>query len=154
MALIKCNNCGKEISDKATTCIHCGEKVNIKNNAEKPIKKASKKGILIIGGILLATILVGVTIFLVLNHNSKSYIGKWEHNITWKRGNKTTRTSYAYIELLKNGTFNYAGYDTNDLENKITYSGTYNENNGIIYVYFKYFNINVLVFSIYFKFKF
>lgn len=138
MALIKCNNCGKEISDKATTCIHCGEKVNIKNNAEKPIKKASKKGILIIGGILLATILVGVTIFLVLNHNSKSYIGKWEHNITWKRGNKTPRTSYAYIELLKNGTFNYAGYDINDLENKITYSGTYNESNGIIYVYFKY----------------
>ena len=43
MALIKCNNCGKEISDKATTCIHCGKKVNVKNNVEKPIKKASKK---------------------------------------------------------------------------------------------------------------
>ena len=138
MALIKCNNCGKEISDKATTCIHCGEKLNVKNNVEKPIKKASKKGILIIGGVLLAIVLVGITIFLVLNHNSKSYIGKWEHNITWKRGNKTTRTSYAYIELLKNGTFNYVGYTINDLENKITYSGTYNENNGIIYVYFKY----------------
>ena len=138
MALIKCNNCGKEISDKATTCIHCGEKVNVKNNIEKPIKKASKKGSLIIGGVLLAIVLVGITIFLVLNHNSKSYIGKWEHNITWKRGNKTTRTSYAYIELLKNGTFNYVGYTINDLENKITYSGTYNENNGIIYVYFKY----------------
>lgn len=138
MALIKCNNCGKEISDKATTCIHCGKKVNVKNNVEKPIKKASKKGILIIGGVLLAIVLIGITIFLVLNHNSKSYIGKWEHNITWKRGNKTIRTSYAYIELLKNGTFNYAGYDINDLENKITYSGTYNESNGIIYVYFKY----------------
>ena len=24
MALIKCCECGKEISDKATTCIHCG----------------------------------------------------------------------------------------------------------------------------------
>ena len=24
MALIKCSECGKEISDKATTCIHCG----------------------------------------------------------------------------------------------------------------------------------
>ena len=93
---------------------------------------------MIIGGVLLAIVLIGITIFLVLNHNSKSYIGKWEHNITWKRGNKTTRTSYAYIELLKNGTFNYVGYDINDLENKITYSGTYNESNGIIYVYFKY----------------
>lgn len=25
MALINCPNCGKEISDKATTCIHCGK---------------------------------------------------------------------------------------------------------------------------------
>lgn len=24
MALIKCKNCGKEISDKATNCVHCG----------------------------------------------------------------------------------------------------------------------------------
>lgn len=27
MALIKCNECGKEISDKATTCIHCGNPI-------------------------------------------------------------------------------------------------------------------------------
>ena len=24
MALIKCNECGKDISDKANVCIHCG----------------------------------------------------------------------------------------------------------------------------------
>ena len=30
MALIKCSECGKEISDKATECIHCGNKVNFK----------------------------------------------------------------------------------------------------------------------------
>ena len=33
MALIKCSECGKEISDKAKACIHCGcpiEKQNIK----------------------------------------------------------------------------------------------------------------------------
>jgi len=28
MALIKCNECGKEISDKATQCISCGCPVN------------------------------------------------------------------------------------------------------------------------------
>ena len=28
MALIKCKECGKEISDKATNCIHCGCPVN------------------------------------------------------------------------------------------------------------------------------
>ena len=27
MALINCPNCGKEISDKATACIHCGERL-------------------------------------------------------------------------------------------------------------------------------
>ena len=32
MALIKCKECGKEISDKATTCIHCGCPINSQNN--------------------------------------------------------------------------------------------------------------------------
>lgn len=45
MALIKCSECGKEISDKATTCIHCGN----------PISK--NKSNIIIG-------IVGVVIFL------------------------------------------------------------------------------------------
>ena len=30
MALIKCVECGKEISDKANACIHCGSTINIK----------------------------------------------------------------------------------------------------------------------------
>ena len=28
MALIKCPECGKEISDKASACIHCGFPLN------------------------------------------------------------------------------------------------------------------------------
>lgn len=138
MALIKCSECGKEISDKATECIHCGNKVNFKKDSiKKQIKKTNKKSIFIIGGILLVLILVGITIFLFINHNSKSYVGKWEHNITWKRGGKVSRESYASFELLKNGTFNYVGYSKN-MDDKIIYNGTYNENNGIIYVYFNY----------------
>ena len=40
MSLIICDNCGKEISDKATNCIHCGKKVNTKkSNKTKPIRK-------------------------------------------------------------------------------------------------------------------
>lgn len=27
MTLIKCNECRKEISDKVTTCIHCGNPI-------------------------------------------------------------------------------------------------------------------------------
>lgn len=30
MALIKCSECGKEISDKSTACIHCGCPIEIK----------------------------------------------------------------------------------------------------------------------------
>ena len=28
MTLIKCNECRKEISDKVTTCIHCGNPIS------------------------------------------------------------------------------------------------------------------------------
>lgn len=41
MALIKCKNCGKEISDKATTCIHCG--VDIKEKTKKVCKECGKE---------------------------------------------------------------------------------------------------------------
>lgn len=30
MALIKCSECGKEISDKAINCVHCGNPIKIK----------------------------------------------------------------------------------------------------------------------------
>ena len=33
--LIKCNECGKEISDKATSCPNCGAPVKIEKNAEE-----------------------------------------------------------------------------------------------------------------------
>lgn len=139
MALIICDNCGKEISDKATNCIHCGKKVNTKkSNKTKPIRKLSKKSILIIGSILFIIVIVSITIFLFLNHESKNYIGKWEQNITWKQGDKTIGTGYSYIELLKNGVFNF--YNSNSSNEEISYNGTYNENNGIIYVYLKYEN--------------
>lgn len=138
MALIKCDNCGKEISDKATNCVHCGKKLNTKkSNMEKPIKKLNKKSIFIIGGILLIIIIVSIIIFLFLNHDRKNYIGKWERNITWKQGDEITGTSYSYIELLENGTFVfYESYSSSEETNNI--NGTYNENNGIIYIYFRY----------------
>lgn len=31
MALIKCKECNKDISDKATNCIHCGCPIEIEN---------------------------------------------------------------------------------------------------------------------------
>ena len=37
MALIKCPNCGREISDKSLSCIHCGYPTNAKNYCEDEI---------------------------------------------------------------------------------------------------------------------
>ena len=39
MALIKCSECGKEISDKAEKCIHCG--YPLKEVTKEEIKKSS-----------------------------------------------------------------------------------------------------------------
>ena len=45
MALIKCPECGKEISDKAPACIHCGYPLSLLNNEETKnttVEKQSK----------------------------------------------------------------------------------------------------------------
>lgn len=36
MALIKCKECGKEVSDKATKCVHCGAPIEIEVNKTCP----------------------------------------------------------------------------------------------------------------------
>ena len=37
MSLISCSECGKEISDKATVCIHCGCPIKKKLNTSKKV---------------------------------------------------------------------------------------------------------------------
>lgn len=41
MALITCPECGKQISDKAVACIHCGFPLNTETSSETPSKTAS-----------------------------------------------------------------------------------------------------------------
>ena len=73
MALIKCKECGKEISDKATTCPNCGcpveldEKVvqplqqpNLNTQAQQPVKRKKGHGCLI-------TIIVFIAIMVVFS---------------------------------------------------------------------------------------
>ena len=56
MALIKCSECGREISDKAPACPGCGNPLQTQNN-QKPvvIEQTSKswKGLQLISGILI-----------------------------------------------------------------------------------------------------
>ena len=63
MALIKCNECGKEISDKAKVCPHCG--IKCKNENDVKVFPTSVMFILIV-------IFVAV-IFLMMNYNKKDY---------------------------------------------------------------------------------
>lgn len=67
MALIKCKECGKEISDKAKTCPNCGNPIReekIKSDIKKGIKNKSPLFIKII--IIIVSIIVGLGIFGIL----------------------------------------------------------------------------------------
>ena len=67
MALIKCNNCGKEISDKSKKCIHCGTPIisNITENKTNKTKiKFNTKDILII---------ITLSIFSIINFMYNHY---------------------------------------------------------------------------------
>ena len=63
MALIKCSECGKEISDKATTCPNCGSPTvsseKAKKLKEEEIKK-TQEGCLVWGCGLPAVIFIGL----------------------------------------------------------------------------------------------
>lgn len=45
MSLIKCRECGKEISDQAETCPYCGFTINEKTHSEIDVSKNNKNSI-------------------------------------------------------------------------------------------------------------
>ena len=55
MTLIKCSECGKEVSDKATNCPNCGAPVN-RTNIDKEITAGKKVAIFCIVILLIAII--------------------------------------------------------------------------------------------------
>lgn len=76
MALIVCKECGKEISDKALTCPHCGSpNGEVEVESAQKEKKSINKKTMIIGIVALAIVLVIVGIF-VYNKNKKSPMQK------------------------------------------------------------------------------
>lgn len=72
MALIKCPDCGKEISDKAVVCINCGCPINKfeekKNTNHKTEKKSNRKKLGIIFGLILV-LSVGLVLCVIGNSN-------------------------------------------------------------------------------------
>ena len=52
MSLIKCRECGKEISDKAKSCPHCGSPTFFAEEENKDNWKSIGLVVLIIGGVI------------------------------------------------------------------------------------------------------
>lgn len=75
MALIKCKECGKDISDSSSECIHCGAPTSIsfKRNSNigvKPKKRNTRKIIIIVICLLILCIaILGIPFFINSKHN-------------------------------------------------------------------------------------
>lgn len=68
MALIKCEDCGKEFSDKASACPNCGcpnKKIKVKTKQSKTINKTALKSknaiIIIVSVIVFVIVIIGLS---------------------------------------------------------------------------------------------
>ena len=85
MALIKCPECGKEISNRAHVCIHCGYPLEENESSQakpkkerKKMKRSVKEGLFVFGGFAVA-----ITLFvLFLKWNDDVFVGTiWDEVI-------------------------------------------------------------------------
>ena len=108
MALIKCKECGKEISDSAKRCPHCGF-VYKKEKAKKEKSKAFKIIVPIIS--VISVFIVGIVSFILftesIEHKQEEklldkIVGTWEYRKTSKTNGGI---SYDIITFSENKTF-------------------------------------------------
>ncbi len=74
MALVICVDCGKEISDRAIKCPHCGFKTSQKSSLESQLeevidnrdesRRSNKKLVIVLTGIILTLIILGIIILI------------------------------------------------------------------------------------------
>lgn len=94
MALIKCNKCGKNISDKATKCVHCGAKVLSeeeyikKLEHKKKIKKTGKqiKVFTLILGSIIGIFICYIALGLILPVKSIDFTIKYKNYLDYALG--------------------------------------------------------------------
>lgn len=87
MALIKCPECGKEISDKAKACPECGYelKQNVETTKKDNFFKKNKKAVLVVGIVIIIAIVAGICI---KNIPQKSPFEKISVKMTREQGRK------------------------------------------------------------------
>lgn len=158
MALIKCNECGKEISDTSKICVHCGAKTEI---AKSNTKKNRIIFIIIVGIILLI-----LSIYYIISTSTTSEY--YEYYSTYYDLSKLTESDKGkkimcggiiteesdttfYISSLKSNydfdtvkkavhvTYDNSNFDVRILiydDASVTINGTYDytDENGIIYI--------------------
>ena len=114
MAIIKCNECGKDISDTAKICVHCGAKTET--------TKTKNKNILIISIISIIIILIISSMILInINNPLNKYKRQVKKTINDYLNNKIT------VDVAKNQIDNIAkqinidSKEKNEIE-KIEYS--------------------------------
>lgn len=108
MAMIKCKECGKKISDKAKSCPHCGYSYV---DSEDIINEDSKKNITKICaviGIIITIIIIGKMIYnSSINNKISDVAGKWSYV---KASKSNSGVSHDYLTLNNNMTCEYSFY--------------------------------------------
>ena len=79
MALIKCPECGKEVSDTAKTCVHCGYKLVKKTSLKEKIKNMPNKQRSICKKICLTSI--GIIIFWLFIEITMTYYNEAKEKV-------------------------------------------------------------------------
>lgn len=126
MALIKCPECDKEISDTIKKCPNCGYKLK---------KRMNKKSKIIISIFILIAIAIGTIITIVLINNKKQHEVEYNKLLTqtggkmYLNGVVSELICYDIGQVWYNSIFKKSNdkYDKYTIDNKWTYSKIFND---------------------------
>ncbi len=105
MSLIKCPKCGKKISDKSKSCVHCGKSLKTENK-EKIRKSSDKKKILILSIIILIILIVSFVVFFTNNKTENESLEEILSEYTWVSDDKfNIKLNFDNFEDVESGEF-------------------------------------------------
>lgn len=142
MALVKCTECGKEISSNASKCIYCG------CPSMRP-KKANTK--IIISGVIVVAILLLFLVIIKINTKNTlkctfkktNDVGIFDYKITYtfKNGSINSLQGYQYTKPSNSEVAEYLWKVSNNQQDQynyydgLSYKATFSEDKGIVLNY-------------------